>query len=228
MRKVGALLVGSMGLVALAQGAAPLATDDAGVLEARACEVETYGQRLRHTGIDPLHAVSASFTCGIGTRSQIGVGSARTSSAGAHADAVGVSGKTGLFASDAPAPLALALAWRLSASRVDGNGFRHEGTALTLVASRPLGSDITAHANLGWAHSQAAHANSTTWNVAAEAALGAGIEALAEVYGDDRGRPWRAVGARWSPTSRVSFGVAWQRSAHPRSRAASLGVKLGF
>lgn len=98
-----------------------------------------------------------------------------------------------------------------------------------LVASRPLGTGITAHANLGWVHSQAGHASTTTWNLAAEAALGAGIEALAEVYGDDRGRRWQALGARWSPTSRLSFGVAWaQQSAHPRSRSATLGVKLGF
>lgn len=110
MRQVGALLVGSMGVIAVAQAAAPLATDDAGVLEARACEVETYGQRLREAGTDPVRGLSASFTCGIGMRSQFGLGYARASSGGTHDDAVGVSGKTGLFAADAPVPFALALA----------------------------------------------------------------------------------------------------------------------
>ena len=229
MRQVGVLLVGSMGLVAIAQGAAPLATDDTGVLEARACEIEIYGQRQRATANDPVRAVSTAFGCGIGMHSQIGIGYARAASDGALDDAVGVSGKTGLFAADAASPFALALAWRLTALRVAGSGFRHEGSAITLVASRQLGIGITAHANLGWAHRRQTHASSTTWNLAAEAALGAGFEALAEVYGDDRGRPWRALGARWSPTERVGFGVAWaQPPAHPRSGTASAGVRLGF
>ena len=91
---------------------------------------------------------------------------------------------------------------------VAGAGFRHEGTALVLVASHALGAGVTAHANLGWAHSQSARASSTTWNLAAEALGAAGVELMAEVYGDDRDRPWRGLAARGSPAQRLSIGIS--------------------
>ena len=223
MRQVAALLVGAMGLVSIAHGGAPLSTDDAGVLEPQVCEVETYAQRLTRSGIDAVRAVSTQFGCGIGARSQIAIGYARAASGDAHDDALGLAGKSSLFAAD------LALAWKLSALRVAGAGFRHEGTALVLVASHALGAGVTAHANLGWAHSQSARASSTTWNLAAEALVAAGVELMAEVYGDDRDRPWRGLAARGSPAQRLSFGISWaQQSAQPRSRFAGIGVKLGF
>ncbi|MEO6407917.1 MAG: hypothetical protein ABIO45_04100 [Burkholderiaceae bacterium] len=231
MRQVGALLAGSMGLVSIAHSGAPLSTDDVGVLEPTACESETYAQHLHVAGIVSVRALSTQFGCGIGARSQIGFGYARAASGGAHDDAIGLSGKTGLFSADAAsaAPFDLALAWRLTALRVAGTGFRHEGTAVVLVASRPLGAGFTAHANLGWSRSEASRASSTTWNVAAEAVVASGFELMAEVYGDDRDRPWRGVAARWAPAPHLSFGLSWARqSAHPRSRFASVGVKLGF
>ena len=113
--------------------------------------------------------------------------------------------------------------------RSPGTGFRHEGTALVLVASRPLGAGLTAHANLGGSRSQSARASSTTWNLAAEAALGAGIELMAEVYGDDRDRPWRGIAARWSSTEKSSFGASWAvQSGSLRTQLVSVGAKLGF
>ncbi len=229
MGRITALIVGGLGLASLPHGAAPLATDDAGVLEARACEIETYAQRQREAGAaDPMRGASLAFGCGFGARSQVGLGYARTGSAAGHDAALGVAGKTALLAPDGP--FGLALAWRLNALRAAGSsGLRHDGSALVLIASRPLGADVTVHANLGWARSRAAHASSTTWNLAAEAALGAGVEALAEVYGDDREPPWRAIGARWSPTPQTSFGLSWaQQAAQPRSRTTNLGLKLGF
>ena len=231
MRQVAALLVGAMGLVSIAHGGAPLSTDDAGVLEPQVCEVETYALRLTRSGIDAVRAVSTQFGCGIGARSQIAIGYARAASGDAHDDALGLAGKSSLFSADAAqaSPFDLALAWKLSALRVAGAGFRHEGTALVLVASHALGAGVTAHANLGWAHSQWARASSTTWNLAAEALVAAGVEPMAEVYGDDRDRPWRGLAARGSPAQRLSFGISWaQQSAQPRSRFAGIGVKLGF
>ena len=97
MRQIGALLVGGMGLVGSAEAGAPLATEDAGVLEARACEWETYAQRVHANAIDPVRAVSTQVGCGIGWRSQVGLGYARAASGGVHDDAIGLAGKTGLL-----------------------------------------------------------------------------------------------------------------------------------
>ena len=105
----------------------------------------------------------------------------------------------------------------------------HELTYLNAVATRDLAPGWTGHANLGWVRSESASANSTTWNLALERALGNGVDLMGEVYGDDRAKPWIGVGARWAVSDKLSLNAAWatQRET-PRVNAWSIGFKLAF
>ena len=110
-----------------------------------------------------------------------------------------------------------------------GGSFRHEGSFLTLVATRELAPGWTGHANLGWVHGQEAGRSSTTWNLAAERGIGHGVELMGEVYGDDRTRAWLGAGIRWAASGNFSLNAsaAVQRES-PRVRQFTIGFKLGF
>jgi hypothetical protein len=210
-----------------AQAGRPLATEDADVLERGACEWESFAARQTVSGAPAVNGAGTQVGCGVGWNSQVALGYARERSAGASTSAWGLSGKTAIIERDAGAT-GFTLAWGLGSLRTPGGSMKHESSFLTLVATREWAGWLT-HANLGWERSESASMNTTTWNLAVERPIGAGVDLMAEVYGDDRSRPWLGTGVRWTVNERFSVNASWsvQRES-PRPKLWTLGFKLGF
>jgi hypothetical protein len=205
----------------------PLVTEDAGVLDARACEFESFASRTR--GTTTTRGALVQLSCGIGAGLQAALALSRSRADGSAVRAASLLGKTRL--GDASEDeTAYALAWQLGADDADGD-WRAETAALAAVASVPLADALTLHANLGWTRSRAAHRSTTGWALAVErAGVVRNVDLMAEAFADDRDRdPWLQAAVRWAvrPGLFLDGSVGVQAAAR-RSRAATLGVKAAF
>lgn len=223
------LLCGLLALLAApAQAGRPFTTEDAGVLEARDCEWEGVGARLKADGSDTARALSTQVACGLGASTQLGLAYGRAQAAGASAHSIGLNGKTRL-SQDAKAPLQWTLAWGGATLKEPGTQHKMDTLYANLVASQAYANGWTAHANLGAVHSRLAKQDSTTWALAAEKAVGGGVDLGAELYGDDRSEPWVGLGLRWGVSDRFSLNGSWARQGgSDGARLLSVGFKLSF
>lgn len=214
-------------LPAAAFAARPLVTDDAGVLDPRACELEAVVGRQREE--TSTNTAAGQLGCGVGANSQLTLAFTRSRETEEPATrAVGLSSKTALgWFPDGPAQ------WALSMSLGREHALEGEQAELTatvvLIATVKATDRFTWHANLGWINRRPARVNTTSWNLAGEYAVAPLLDLTAEVYGDDRSRPWLAAGAR------LNLGPAWSLNAsygaqptEPHARQLSLGAKLAF
>jgi len=232
-RKLSTLLPVLCALAALhppAQAGRPLATDDAGSLEARACELETSPGRTRERDAPRLGEAALQVGCGLGLGSQAAIGWGRESAAGQARRSLTLAGKTGLR-DGGEDRASLALAWGFGGSDAPSAPMRLESTYLTGVASLPLGGALALHANLGWSRSRSTLASTTGWALALEHVGQGGIDVMGEVLGDDR-----------DPHPRFQFGVrasvlperlwldasAGVQASPARPRGLTLGMKLAF
>ncbi len=211
-----------------AQAGRPLQTEDAAVLERGDCEIELVAAQERAATLPPVRGGSAQFGCGVGLQTQAAVFGGRSRVEGQRSDTLALVGKTALrkLTEDS---LGVTVAWGLGATRETGSSFEHEDTQLKLVLTQPL-ADWLLHANLGWARSQAARSDSTLWSLAAERSGLGPLDAMAEVFGDDRSAPWINAGLRWNAIPGKlfvdgSYGVQLKRE---RGRLLTLGLKIAF
>lgn len=211
-----------------AQAGRPLATEDADVLERGDCEWESFAARVRIDGSPSERGWTTQVGCGIGYGTQAALAYGRARSDGATAEVLLLGGKTRLVPRGAAAT-GWTLAWGLGGAKEEDSSFEHEATFLNLVATREIAEGVTGHANLGWLRSESADANSTTWNLALEKSVGAGVDLMGEVYGDDRSEAWLGLGVRWSVSERFSLNGSWARQGgSDGARLWTLGFKLGF
>lgn len=218
-------------LLALSGGAhagRPLATEDADYLDRGKCEAEGFYAHLKPSGFDAAKGWTLQGACGIGANTQVALAYSRARSGDETAQGLLLGGKTGIITRSGDG-LGLTLAWGLTGVKTSGSSFEHELTYLNLVATRELAASWTAHANLGWVRSESADTNSTTWNLAIEKALGNGLEAMGELYGDDRSKPWVGGGLRWAASNQLSLNasVAVQNDS-PKLRLWTVGFKYSF
>lgn len=209
----------------------PLQTEDAGVLDRGACELEGAHQRLRvagETGTD--HGLTAN--CGIGFASQLGLGLSWARAGGERSRSGAVGGKTGLWADEGDGAPALTLAWGVGTDRDDGRWRRGDHFA-KLVASAGAGPG-TLHLNLGHVREREARRHLTTWNLAWEheghAVGGLTLAPMGEVFGDDRGDRWWNLAARLTLVpDRIFVDVSYGRQiSGAKARLLTAGFKLTF
>lgn len=175
----------------------PLQTEDAGVLEAKACEVEGVWGRAKASGLPSARETSLQFGCGWGYNSQLALAVARASSGGAHANGARLGGKTQLWSNEAKEPTVFTLAYGLTAADVPGSGWKHAATDINAVLSTPV-AGMTLHANLGWSRDQLASSSATSWGVALEHPGFGSVAPMAELFGDEDNAPWWNLGLRWT------------------------------
>ena len=215
-------------LAAPAHAGRPFNTEDAGVLEPHDCEWEGFGARVTARGEDTVRALSTQLACGLGLRSQLGLAYGQAKAGGNTARSLGLNGKTRL-GRDSKAPLQWTVAWGAASVKEPGSSFKFDTVYANLVASQVYGNGWTAHANLGTAHSRLNHEASTTWALAAEKAVGAGVDVGAELYGDDRGEPWIGLGLRWAASDAISVNASWARQGGSNgAKMLTAGFKLAF
>lgn len=182
----------------------PLQAEDAGILEARQCEVEGAWARLREPGLPSATERSLQLACGIGWNSQLALATSRASVAGFSGQGLRLGGKTELFQTAGQDPTRVTLAWGISSAKLAGAGWEHASTDLNAVASMPLGA-TTLHLNLGHERDAQARTGTTTWAVALEHEGVGGFAPMGEFFGDDRGAPWWNLGLRWTAVPEKAF-----------------------
>lgn len=207
----------------------PLQAEDAGVLDRGVCEVEGAVARLSADGTTARES-ALQLGCGIGLNSQLALGAASAKEGGARARGLALAGKTAVWSGQGDDPAALALAWGLQWLKAHGDSWRHAGTDINLVYSRPLPAELTLHANLGHSRDEAGKQRSTSWALALEHAGYGSLALMAEVFGDDREAPWWNLGLRWSAVpERLDVDLSYGRQmASGRPRLVTLGSKLAF
>ena len=191
MRRLTAL---SLALAACgAEAGRPLQSEDAPVIDAKACEVEGSYTDWR-TGGDDTPQTYLQLACGVGGNTELALQAFKPRE-------VGVAGKTQLFSAPwRDGEAALSLAWSVSQKRV-GAAWRRGTVVLNLAASVPVSRDWVMHAMLGHQRDEIQNHRSTNWAVAAEH-NGLGDDnrwqPMAEVFGDDHGKPWVNTALRYA------------------------------
>lgn len=225
VQMLAALLAGA---ATAAHAGRPLATEDADVLDPGACELEGFVARERASGTSAANGSTLQFGCGLGWHSQAALAHTRVRSDGETASAWALLGKTAIVPR-ADATPGLTLAWGLVAERIPGAATKHEATFLAAVATREWDGGWLAHANLGWWRSESASASTTTWNLALEKPVGAGVDVMGEFYGNDRTRAWLGLGLRWAAAERLSLNASYAvQDSAPRTRLWTVGFKVAF
>ena len=228
MTRLPLLATALLALAGTAHAARPLATEDADVLDRGQCEAEGFYSHLKPAGVDAAKGWTLQGACGIGANTQVALAYSRARSGDETAQGLLLGGKTGIITRSGDG-LGLALAWGLAGVKSSGRSFEHELSYLNLVATREIAPSWTGHANLGWARSESAGLNSTTWNLAVEKALGNGVDLMGEVYGDDRSDEWLGLGVRWAASEKLSLNASWAtQNESPRVRLWTIGFKLAF
>ncbi|GEM_PF-194751 len=228
---LGALALGLCAALP-AQAGRPLVTEDAGVLDPGECELELYAAHERLRPQVRARGASAQGSCGVGHGVQAALALERQRASGTEdagrSEGGLLSFKARLLGDDDDDP-ALALVGGVHWGRHEHQSFRRDSLALGLAGTLPLPQGFTAHANLGHYHDHAEHQRSTVWALALEKALTDTLDLGAEVFGDDRGRPWRGLGLRWAAMPRLSIGSSYAvQAGSGRSRLVTLGFTLGF
>ena len=206
--------------------AGPRVTETADALPTRDCELEAGTTRERVSGVPALRIHEAVFGCGVGFNTQVNVGWARATFEGESASGYALMGKTTYVMPEA-GRTGWGLAYGLAAVRNSSNSLRWQEAAVSLVATRELAGNWLMHANLGVSHDRDAKLNTTIWSLGVESTDTLAL--AADVFGDDRSRPWLSGGVGYSLGGGLSASVrVAQQFEQPRVRSVSVGVKLVF
>ena len=224
------LLCAATALASLnAHGARPFATEDAGSLAKGACELEPVLEQERAPGEPSVRTSTLQGACGLGAGTQVGLGLSSTRAADLRVRGLALTGKTQLVEGAEGQPswtVAYGADWERSTA---GKGYTLSSVAALLVASVPVGSWGTVHANLGWQQQRPDKVNSGIWALALEKPVSSTVDVGLETYGDGRSPAWLGTGLRFTPTSGISLNAsAAQQTGKEPVKAYSLGMKFDF
>lgn len=200
----------------------PMATDDAGITEAGACQLESWAQR--NQGFNEYWAVPA---CNFTGNLEVAIGRSRAKSDSGHELASMIQGKT-LFK-----PLrtngwgiGLAFGTRFQKGNLnDGDHYAYMPASWSFADDR-----LIIHSNIGWLREKANRRNALTWALGTESALTAETSVSVEAFGQDIGKPSWQVGARhWIMTDRVQVDMTYgNRFGQLRGEQRWFSVGLKF
>ena len=213
----------------LAHAGRPLATEDAGVLAKGECEWESFAARIHGSGAS-AHAWATQLACGFMPEAQVALSYGQARASGHTGQALSVNGKWGLLRGKDD-EVSVVLAWGVVGGKPSGSGFKLDSLFLNGVLTKPLAENWTSHLNLGWVQDRTTlpHAHAVTWNVAAEYAVGNGLEVMAEWYGVERSAAFVGAGLRWATSKAWSLNAGYAiASSGSRAKSLSVGAKLTF
>jgi hypothetical protein len=224
-----AAIVGVMAAVP-AHANRPLTTDTADTILHHRCQFEPFLINTRSSGVPTAHGSVLQLNCGVRTDTQLGIAYSRNSADGERVETLSAAGKTNLIElKDDQTGVAVAYGIGAAKDSSVGGGWKHEASWFYAIATRTLREGLLLHGNIGWARSQSARQNSTTWAAALEWTAAPKVTLSAETYGDDRNKPW-VGGGIWSPLTEqfsinASFGV---QTSNPRVRQITAGFNFEF
>lgn len=172
-----------------AQAGRPMVVDDAAIIDAKTCQLESWAQKNRDS--TEYWAVPA---CNFSGNLEVAFGGARiTSTEGTHSSAV-LQGKTLFKVLDTNG-------W--GAGLVFGNQFNPEGSvsgdlyARIPVSFSMLDDRFLLHTNLGWLREKETRRHAMTWGVGAETRLTGRTTLTFETFGQQRDKPLFQLGIRY-------------------------------
>lgn len=228
-RPLPRLIVVAAALVATSSWAnRPLTTDTADVIAAGTNQLEVYASRETASGTPSANGFTAQLSHGIGHQTQLSFALDHARAGGQSASGLLVGGKTWLIELGDSSP-GVSIGYGLTAVKAPGDSWEHDASYLTLIGTQPLGKGLLLHGNLGFARSQLARQNSTTWALGAEWSATESVNLIAETFGDDRGKPTWSAGALWQLMPRFSVSTSYGVTREtPRIKQWTLGFQLDF
>lgn len=206
------------------QAGRPLSTEDASVVDAKACQLEMWVDRSREA--TEWWTVPA---CNFGLGIEWQVGGARTFAAGTSVYSQAYAQAKAAFVSVSDSPWGVGLVVGAVRFPQREAGTKRDDPYLLVPVSFQLGSETRLlHLNAGSVRNREEGRNLTLWGVAFETALaGTLITLLGEAFGENSRKPFFRVGGRWSAIpNRLDFDLtAVDRSGGTRAeRFISLGL----
>lgn len=212
-----------LGLSGLAQAGRPMETDDADILDAGSCQLETWVDR---------HRDSTEFwlapACNPGGNMELTIGAAWTRQASSTTtSALAFQAKTVLKPMQPDgwgAGLAAGLEHHPKRTGEGRDWYAY------LPVSRSFRDDrLLLHANLGWLHDGEDKRNRMTWGIGTEFEVAERTWMMLETFGHDQGKPSYQLGfAYWLISDRVQLDAAFGQGLDrdENERWFSLGLTL--
>ena len=202
----------------------PLTTEDAAILPAGRCQLETWIDRSDDAATGWL---VPACNLGLGTELQAGFARTRIDGQARFSEAY-VQAKTLLREMTDGEPWGVGLV--LGVIRRPRNEM-HRGWdnpyAIVPFTQSICGTPLTFHANVGWSRDRETRRDVTLWGAGIEAAIDPRITLLAETYGENAGKPFVRIGGRWSAipnTLEVDLTLVGRPGGTSAERFVSLGV----
>jgi len=206
-----------------ARAARPMITDDARVVDPKACQVESWARRNQ----DGTNEFWAQPACNFTGNLEVTVGGAVTRESGGstRGSAQVLQGKT-LFK-----PLdANGWGWGLALGtmRDPGAGGGRNWYGYVPASFSFLDDRFVLHANVGWQRDQGTRRNHVTWGLGSEAQLSERTFLIAETFGAADGKPHYQMGVRyWLVPERVQVDTTYgNRFGGGGDRWISVGLRL--
>lgn len=200
----------------------PLTTEDAAVLDDKACQVEAWIDRSRDATTGWL--VPA---CNFGGGIEWQVGGARTRDGGEGRFSEAYAQAKGLLRAprdDSPWSVGLVLGVIRRPLAESNRGWEHP---YALVPITFTSGDFTWHLQPGWARDRERRRDTTQWGVAGEYAVNPCLSIVAEAFGENTERPFLRAGVRWNAVRDrldLDFTLVTRSGGAREDRFASLGL----
>lgn len=189
-----ALAIASLVGYAGAHAARPMITDDARLVDPRACQVESWVRHNR-AGADELWAIPSCNPTG---NLELAIGGALVRDAGRVSTGNSLVQAKTLFRPLTPGGIGWGLAVGAAHDpAIDSVANLIDNFYAYVPVSASLGADaVVLHLNVGALHDRHAHRTRGTWGLGTEVALGRGLQLIAETFGQGGERPFGHAGLR--------------------------------
>ncbi|UJB67553.1 hypothetical protein YS110_21265 [Acidovorax sp. YS12] len=209
-----------------AQAARPMVTDDARIVDAKACQVESWVKRNQDST-----EYWAQPACNFTGNLELSLGGAKgKDDGGTQTTDIVLQAKT-LFKPLEPD----GWGWGLAVGNVRHPAI-HTGNNLLgdlyayVPATFSLRNDrVLVHTNVGWLHEREARRHRMTWGLGTEVQWSASTWLIAEVFGQNQGKPFYQVGLRyWLVPDHVQVDTTYGNRAGSgaQERWFSIGLRL--
>jgi hypothetical protein len=204
--------------------ARPLITDDARIVDEKACQLESWVKKNRD-GTEYWALPGCNLTGNL----ELSLGGARTNNAsGTHTSDTLFQAKT-LFRTLEPN----SWAWGLAVGHVRRPQI-HYGAIGDLYAYVPASfsfkdDKLLVHSNVGWLREKESKEHRATWGLATETQVSKATWLIAETYGQNKGNPYFQVGIRhWLVQNFVQLDMTYgkQAGSDSRERWFTVGIRL--
>lgn len=206
-----------------AHAARPMNTDDARIVDAKACQLESW---IKHPkGRTEFWAQPA---CNFSGNLELTMGAALTNEYGAtHNSARLLQAKT-LFRPLQTNDWGTGLAVGVQRDPRRGVGSGHEFYAYVPTSFSLRDDAVVLHTNVGWLRGQGTQRNRFTWGLGSEIQLNSQTWLIAETYGEGSDKPLLQLGLRhWLVPDRVQIDATYgNRIGEGSQRWFSLGLRL--